>query len=346
MWVQVIIIVLCIASIGYIYKKWRDIHKKNAAPKAEALSKDELKENQALQQTNTNLIKVVIWRPLGDGGVVAQVGDPIMAEEKSDENNNVVVINSEKRFKEDFNFSQDRVFETLNYNLKTQNKTKKEKAAILDKAIKTQEELVDSLSTDMELNKDYNANDVEHKLRQLRVLREALQMESKGNYMRLAKGGVRQYDLVAVDGVLYPYFFGSRWYRAYPDLTIKKKIFNQENTIFRNEISNLQKGILNWVTVITLLIGVVMIAIGIGAIIWAMGDHAELTTNANKGAITCTNTLANIQTAYGGMVTEYLEIKGEELELLKLNEKNIKSGIPNSVGTIGNIIIDPSKIGR
>ena len=317
-----------------LFLKIKKARAKTKAPNKPKEEGDD-KKDETLAQTNTNLIKVLIFRQLSDG-LVAQIGHPIMCVEKPDDHTNLMVTNDEKRFKEDLNFQKDRIFEVLSFSNKLQNKTKKEKSNILSTSIQEQEDLVNKIATDVKLNADYNAQEEKLKLRQLKVLRSSLQMETRGNYMRLGTGGIRQYEFVAVDGILYPYFFGSKWYRVYPDLLVKKKIFNQENTIFRNEVAGLQKGIMNWIMVITLVIGLLLCTVGGVMMYHAYYKTADITLTANQGALSCTNTLAKINENYAGIIFDYQDLKQKDIESIKNTE------LPNNV--IGNIIADPSKI--
>ena len=322
--------VLVFSLAVWIFLKIKNKKTKANDPKPQETKGIDDKVDNKTAQANTSLIKVTIFRPLSTG-LVAQVGDPIMCAEKNDVHNNLMVVNEEKNFKEDFNFNKDRIFEMLDFSLKTQNKSNKLKEILILESIEKQETLVNRLDTEVELNAEFNAMDENLKLRQLKVLNESLQMETVGNYMRLGKGGIRQYELVAVDGILYPYFFGSKWYRVYPDLTIKKKIFNQENTIFRNEVGNLQKGILNWMVIATLIIGLLMMA-------GAYSKNTEVTMTANQGALSCANTLAEINENYGDIIIDYQKLKTRQTTSIK------KTEIPNS--NIGGILIDPGKIGN
>lgn len=338
-WINLIIdIVLGIgvfAFIVYLIMKVKNSMGKSKDPKPKKEVADS-KKNDDTAQTGTNLMKVIIWRDMG-GGLVTQVGDPIMCQEKPDEHTNLVVMNEEKGFKEDFNFQKDRIFESLEFSLKTKGKTNQEKQKLINGAIKTQEELVNNLKIKKELNKEHNFNDENQKLRQLKVLRAALQMETAGNYMRLGKGGVRQFEFVAIDGILYPYFFGSKWYRVYPDLLIKKKIFNQENTIFRNEVGAIQKNILNWLLIIGLVVGCIMMGTGAWMMKHAYSKNTEVTMAANQGALSCANTLASINANYGTIIQDYQGLKKQQTESIK----NPQIPISNSGG---GLIIDPSKI--
>lgn len=329
--VLIFLFYLLIRKIVRAKKSVSDPSQKAAQSNVEAKAND-----PKTQQVGTNQIKVTIFTDLG-GGLVAQVGDPIICTEKPDEHTNLLVINEERNFKEDFNFQKDRIFETLEFALKIQNKNRNERKQIISVEIKKQEELVNSLKTNKELNAKYNYQDESYKLRQLKVMREALQMETFGNYMRLGKGGIRQFEFVAIDGILYPYFFGSQWYRVYPDLQIKKKIFNQENTIFRNEIGKLQGNILNWMMIIVLVVGILMMGLAGWMMNHAYTKNGEITLTANQGAISCTNTLASINSNYATIIEDYQELKAQQTESIK-NAQN-----PN-INTGGNLIIDPNNI--
>lgn len=329
-------VISLIGLIGYISFKKVVTKKSKSSPEPQKEKGDD-KKDATQSQSTTNLIKVIIWRPMG-GDLLGQVGEPIICEERKDNNNNQLVINDDKGFKEDFNFNKDRVFETLEFKLSlSENKTKLERATVLADAIKIQTTLVNEISSNVDKNKDYNALDERLKLRQLKVLRESLQKETKGNYMKLGSGGIRQFEFVAIDGVLYPQFFGTRFYRVYPDLLIKKKIFNQENTIFRNEVGSLQKNILNWMTIITIAIGLIMCGLGAWMMKHAYSKNTEVTMTANQGALSCANTLAGINANYGTIINDY-----QRLKITEQNTNNIKKEDPKN--SIGGISIDPSKI--
>lgn len=294
--------------------------------------------DKEIGNVNTKLVKVIIFRPLSEG-LVSQVGSPIICEERKDNDNNLMVINEVNKFKENFSFSIDRVYEVMNFSLKMQNKTKKEKLLIISKAITTQEELLDTIDSDVKENATYNYCDEELKLRQLNIFKDSLRRESQGNYVRLGQGGIRQYEMIVVDGILYPYFFGSKFFRVYPDLLVKKKIFNHENTVFKNETSALQKGILNWITVITLIIGLVMIVIGGLMMSHAYTKNSEITADANKGAIICSNAMASMVEAGGETFVDYIKVQNIEKQN-NINEKKQST----TIQTPSSIIIDPTKI--
>lgn len=307
-------------------------------------SKDKNALDKEIQNISTNNVKIIVWRSMGED-LVAQVGKPIIAEERKDENNNLLVIHEEANFKEDFNFSIDRVYEIMNFSLKLQNKTNREKAIELKKEMKIQEALLIDLDIDIDKNKEFNYRDEEVKLKQLKIFYDSLLKEKKGNYMRLGEGGIRQYEFIAIDGILYPYFFGSKRFRVYPDLTIKKKIFNHENSIFQKETAILQQGILNWIMIVVMGLGILMC--GMGGFMMYKGYYkvSDISLQANQGAITCTNTLAQLQSQYGGVIQEYMSAKQTEIQNIKNDEVDINNNAINNA-IQGAINIDPSKITR
>lgn len=297
-------------------------------------------ENQS--KINTNQIKISIWKKISPT-LYAQAGKEFYAFERTDNNTNTIVINEEKMFKEDFNFSIDRVYEILKYDLKLMNKNKAEKLNILNAKIKKQQELLDKINSDVDLNENHNFNDEELKLNQLKVYHNHIKYESNGNYMRLATGGVRYYELVAIDGYLMPFFYGADYHRASPDTTTKKKIFNQENTIFKMEQSALDKN-LPLASLITLGVGLILAVAGVGGLWFGFSKNTEITQQANQGAITCADTLSYITQNYGSMVTEYIDIKRIEQKESEKDTSNINNQNNNNNIGLGDIInINPNK---
>jgi len=331
------VITVSVITLIWIFNKSR----KNKIQKVQLKEKELDEDNQTdaeKQKAATNKLKILIWRPVG-ADLMIQVGKPLIVEEKPDSSGNLIAINEEKRFKEDLNFSKDRIYELMEYDLGLQNIDKKEKLIILNEKIKDQENIVKKINLNVEENKNYNALDEEKKLKQLKVYFYSLQKEFNGNYMRLGFGGIRQYEFVAVDGVLYPYIFGSKFFRVYPDLISKKKIFNQENTIFRNEAAALFNKHLPMAALITLVVGLILIGIGTAMIVYDNEESDKLNAMANQGSVICTQTLSQITKNYGGIINDYMQVKQSELDK-DINTKNNNNNIPS----IGDIYIDPKKI--
>lgn len=285
----------------------------------------------------TNKIKVIIYRELS-AGLFGQVGKPFIVEEKKDANNNLIAINEEQNFKEDFNFSRDNIFDSIELALGISGANKKTKLVKLNEMIKNQKELLENIEKDVTKNSKYNYPDEELKLDKLKLLKESLRKERVGNYMRLGEGGIRQVELVSVDGILFPYFFGAVNMRAYVDLTTKKKIFNQENTIFRNEVGGTQKNVLNWLLIIGFVIGFLLIGLGAWMIKYGYDKTEEVTLVANQGAIACTNALATINQNYALMIDDYKDLKTSQQNANNINNQN-----PNT-NSGGGIIVDPTKL--
>lgn len=328
----VTVILLILAVIGLVWFLvliFKNKKKSNVAKQ---------KVNEQEEKLKSSDIKIRIWRQVSED-LVKEAGS-LIATEKKDSNNNLLVINEEKKFKEDLNFATDRVYEIMNFSLDLHGIDNKAKANILDKKIKEQEEFLLRFEKEVELNAKYNYRDQEVKLRQLKVFRDSLRREKKGNYMRLSTNNVREYEFVVIDGILYPYFFGSKFQRVYPDLTLKKKIFNHENTVFKNETANMLNSSLSWLPVVIL---------GI-AIVWTMGnglwtynlmqDTNDISMEVNQGSMVCQETLATITKNYGGIINDYMQVKQQESQNNINNEKQSNNNNkPNS-----QINIDPSDI--
>ena len=295
--------------------------------------KQKQKEKENLEEISTNTIKIRIFRSVGSD-LVTKVAE-FTAQEVLDENNSLIVINEDYKFKEDFGFQKDRVYESMELQLKLKNKDKRTRYELITKAIQEQEKLIEDLETNSDKNKDYNYQDEVLKLRQLRVLRDSVKKETNGSYMRLEKNGVKCYEFLSIDGILKPYFFGSTDLRVYPDLQTKKKLFNSENTIFQNE-HNIG-GYINWVSII--LIGIAVLFV-FGNAFWSFqlySKSSEIGMEINQGALICSNSLAEIHRTYGVVLQDFINIRREERENnININDNNINSGI----------VLDPNIIGR
>lgn len=281
------------------------------------------KKEEEVKKVNTNEVHIKIFRDLGKG-LYAQAAE-FKAAEKPDANTNLIASNEDARFKEDLNFVKDRVYEILEYELELQDKDLKEKAKILDQKIKEKQDFIKKFETNdeekkIELNTNYNFQDEELRLRQLRVLRDSLKYQKLGNYVRLGQNGIRTYEFLSLDGVLYPFVFGGKYPRAHPDMTINKKIFNQENTIFTQQMGlNLNKA-LTWMTVVFIAICMVWSgALGF----WTyknMKWSDEMDLRVNQNGMVCNNAMATLVQKYGGIVNDYYDLKKDEIEILKKNE--------------------------
>lgn len=293
---------------------------------------------QEIEKININKINVKVYRKIGKD--LYSLAGEFEAIEKTDNHTNRVTINEEKFFKEDTNFTKDRVYEALEYNLELENKDIKQKKTILDEAIKTQQDFLKTFDTNDEetkikLNTQYNFPDEEVKLDQLKVLRNSLKYHKLGSYVRLGKNGVRTYEFTTSDGVLYPFIFGGEYPRAHPDLTIKKKIFNQENTIFNTQTGLDTNKTLMWMLIC--FVGVCMIwSLVLG--FWTFKNweaSTDLDLRVNAAGITCNNAMATLTNKYGIVLDDYMELRKDEIEILKKNENNI-----NSIGN--NKVISPT----
>ena len=280
-------------------------------------------DKESTEQINTNKVKVIIWRSIGKD--LYALASEFEAVERPDQNTNLIVTNEDKRFKEEVNFSKDRVYEILEYNLELVGKDIKTQQTILDKKIKERETLIKKFESEADderekVNKKYNFQDEDAKLRQMRVLRDSLKYQKLGAYERIGKNGIRQYEFESKDGVLYPFVFGgTKSPRAHPDFTVKKKIFNHENTVFNQQLGLDANKILTWISII--MIGI--------ACIWSLGNgfwtykivmHEE-ETNAriDSAGIACNNAMAVLTKNYANYVSSYPQLV-QDIENLKNNK--------------------------
>lgn len=324
------------AFLGYV--KYREIKENKRNERLEA-------SNEEQKDINSNKVKVTIYEYMSKD--LMRWVDEMIVEEKPDEVNNKLVMSSNGNFKEDFNFSIDRVFETLEYELNFKNKKLQEKESILNKAIEEQEKLVYGIKVrDENYFGKYNLLDSELKLRQLRVMKDCLRLDSKGNYVRIGKGGVREYELVVEDGILYPLHFGSRGYRVNPDLRVKKKVFNSESVIFKNEWGNYFNKLVETSTIILMICSIVVLILG-GIAVWfaftqISQPYQELQVVADRQA----SVIASINDIYGQELLAYLR-NSSRVSSINTQEQNANNiNTPNPNLNIGGVInVNPNQIG-
>ena len=179
------------------------------------------------------------------------------------------------------------------------------------------------------MNSLYNFEDEDLRLRQLKVLLDSLKRETNGSYMRIERG-IRVYEFVCVDGILIPYFFGGRFFRAYPDFEVKKKLYNREQTMLDQQMKLGDKGMLNWVFI--LLIVLVLSLLGVafmGYGVWVKNSNIDM--QVNTAGINCNNAMSSIVANYGNIVNDYLKEKQAENQILKKNEVDNTINSPVSI---------------
>lgn len=312
--------------------------KENSKKKDKSIKKENKKKEEEIQNINTNKVKIIIWRHVGED-LAVQVGPPIFANEIKDGNNNLLAIDEKGMFKEDLNFSIDRIYEIMNFSLKMQNKKNSEKAVLLGREIKIQEEFLMKFEKDSSLNGKHNYRDEELKLKQLKIFRDSLRREKRGNYMRLGERGIRQFEFVSIDGILYPYFFGGKKFRVYPDLLVKKKIFNHEDTIFKSENSKLFQTSLNWILVVLFIVGILLTIANLTAGYYLYQKNSDVDMQINQGSITCLNALGTFTKNYGGALENYMKDQAKKNKENAKTESVISPKIPI-------INIDPNNINQ
>lgn len=328
------LLLLFIGGIFFLYFKWQDSKEKKRTQESNI-------EDTEQRDINSRKVKIVLYEWMSKDTL--RWVDDIEGEEKPDEVGNKIVFGNLDKFKEDFNFSIDRAYESLEYELNFKNKKLQEKESILNKAIEETELILKECDKkNPEYMNKYNYRDTDLKLRQLRVLKDCLRLDNKGNYVRIGKGGVRQYDMVVEDGLLYPLHFGSRGYRVNPDLRNKKKIYNSENVIFNKEWSSiLNKGV-EWTGLILCVIGLVTIILGLLMNWYAFTTISEPYQQLSYTAERQLDTINSINQIYGEDLLDYLK---NNTKSVAINTNNINTANPNL--NIGGVIdINPNQIGN
>jgi len=283
------------------------------------------------ESTTHNKIQIKVYRQVSQGllGLAAVID----AEERKDNNDNLFAINEENNFKEDLDFTIDRVYQTMNIELGLMGMTNKmDKLQKIAKEIGKQTAIVKKILADVKENENYNLSDEEAKLKQLRILADNIKRkDEKGAYCKL-ENGIRVYSFTVIDGILYPEFHGTTSHRSHPDLTVKKRIFNHEKKIFADENGG--------PTTKLIMLGIILC--GIGALMVIIGgilnyiylsESNEMNERINAAPLSCSNTLATCTQAYEELSRQCLT--GEAIIETTNNINNEK---PN------NVIVDPTKL--
>lgn len=304
-------------KMGLFRKKKKDIKKRQT-----------ISDN--LESTTNNKIQIKVYRQVSQGllGLAAVID----AVEKKDNNDNLFAINEEKNFKEDLDFTIDRVYQTMNIELGLINKNRTDKLTIIAKKIREQTELVTSIHKEMAMNEKYNLEDEELKLKQLRILADNVKRkDDHGAYCKL-ENGIRVYSFTVIDGILYPEFHGTTNHRSHPDLTVKKRIFNHEKKIFADE-NGAPTTKLIMLGIILCGIGALMVIIG-GVLNYVyLSNSNDINARINAAPLKCSNTLASCTQAYSELYQKCLvgDVKPE-------TKKNINNEKPS------NVMVDPTKL--
>ena len=273
-----------------------------------------------MDSQKSNLVKVRVYHEVSQGipSLMIEKILPI----SYDNNWNVTIEDKDINFKEDFEFKKDAQLNNLIFALKLDGKKKSRQGEILDNAIKEQKEILHKFEEDPEnMNKKYNFQDEHLRLKQYRVLKDELLKTNKGSYMRIEKG-IKTYEFMNDEGILYPYWFGTSPYRIVVDFSVKKKIYNSELTIL-NKQNDFLNQFAQWGNVI--LIGILVIGI-IGNMFWTYHNYsksAEFEIKISQAGIDCNNAMSSMVKNYGGIVEDYIKVKKQEIsEIEKQNKIN------------------------
>src|SRR6056297_760447 len=190
-------------------------------------SKD--KETQNIAQ-NEVLIKIYMTF----GAEVRQLRATFKAKETKDGYQNLVVVNQDKGFNEDFEFKQSSIYSALNITFDVNNLQKEQAINKIQEKINFHSKRIKALEKHPELNKFANIWDERRKHRELTIFINYIKYRSpNGSYMKVEKGQ-RVYEFQSIDGFYIPIWHGVDNFSDNPDHTQEKKITMQETANIHN----------------------------------------------------------------------------------------------------------------
>lgn len=262
-----------------------------------------------LDKVSSTLIKVKIFKSLG--GDIDVLKNEYMATEKRDEFGELVSINDKNDHKEDVDFQMDSIYIEMQILLNFRNKNKKSQEDLLSKRIRKQEKLIFFLDKVPELNALYNYQDEWGKLRDYRVLKNYLQLDSHGSYFYI-DNGIRTYEFNSIDGFLIPRWRGSDNYSSYPDHTRTKKIKIQSDFRFQKEMAGykLDNKLINygfWFFAINLIL---LILIGVGGY-QLYQKSQDLSEPYNEASERCLESISVLNREYSDVINDAIILKRE-----------------------------------
>lgn len=267
------------------------------------------KEN--IDQVSSTKIKVKVFSSLG--GDLRVLKASYNAIEQRNDFGELVSINDGYKHDEDVNFYMDSIYREMQILLDFRSKDKKQKKDILDKKIRKQEKLIYFLDHVNELNAFYNYQDELAKLRDYRVLRNYLKLDSHGSYFYI-ENGIRTYEFDAIDGFLIPRWHGNDTYSSYPDHTRTKKIKIQEDYIFQKEMANrrFDLKLLNYGAIFFIIN--MVIAVGLfGGGFYAYMKIDDKYNALEQSSIVCTKNLENVNTQFSGIIKDTFDFRKKML---------------------------------
>jgi len=276
-------------------------------------------------------IKIKVFKELGSGVRVCKA--EYMATEKKNEFGELVSLNAKTKHDEYVDFQMDSIYREMQILLNLRGKNKKERQDILSKRIRKQERLIFFLERVPELNALYNYQDEYGRLRDYRVLKNYMNLDTDGAYFYIDEG-IRVYEFDAIDGFLIPRWHGSDTYSSFPDHTRVKKIKIQTDFKFLKDLAGyrLQDKLINYGTIFFIIL---MCILGIEAFagykLYTM--HSEATYN--KAEQFCMDSSTELNKKYRELISDSIDFQKYIIEQNKENltqntENNIKDLTPNT----------------
>lgn len=210
------------------------------------------KEIKKERKTNKQEIHIVIKRNMGRTPEIVGEFDAV---QERDDNFNFVAVNEDYNFKEEIDFSKQKIIEFMKYKLGLKDMKKSEKTKELDKNIKYIDEKLKELKNGKVKDDDklpdrikmgnkesdehgyvrVNKIDLENEKTNLQVIKYAVENEGEGSYEIINAEGKRQLEFCVSEGVLYPYFHrtnvddNGNTLTTYPDITTRRKFYKESS---------------------------------------------------------------------------------------------------------------------
>ena len=235
-----------------------------------------------------------------------------IAEQKKDENFNVILEGDDGRFKQELSIMKERVIDILKSKLELRGYSQEKKLQIINQKIREQEDRIKKIEKgeiiyregisekDLEKLKKDNPDAVKvniinerNKLKHYKVLKYIVENEGDGSYEEIDVDGMRCMSFLSKDGDLIPIFHNASKVSMYEDIASKKKFYKQEQDKIELEFLRENKSIFGGY--FDNFLKVVFIILFIANVIWAgynasvAKKYAELYSSSSLAKITETN---------------------------------------------------------
>lgn len=201
-------------------------------------------------------VRVVIKRMLGKVPVTIA---SFTATQQRDEVKNLVLVSAENDFKEDMNFTQQKIIDSMKTALEVSNISSEEKAKKLREKVENQNALIRSIKegyayvktknkvTGEEKKEKVKVNYIEeeNRLKLYKLLEFHYKHYGEGSYEEIDNDGFRRITFKFQEGIFYPYYFCDDSTTIYADMTSKRKIYKQEQDLIDLDYLNENKHFLS-----------------------------------------------------------------------------------------------------